>query len=68
MGEHKECGSPPVRKDPRWLLVKVNSNGRMVTTVGHGIFPKGEGPIMDFDPSPAKGMKDPAANMAHEIG
>lgn len=71
MGEYNECpaavgGIVPPGKD--YLLIKVNSDGKMLTTVGKQAYSAGNGATMKFDPSPAIGMRDPVANMAHEIG
>jgi hypothetical protein len=57
-----------IPKGPDYLLIKVNNLGNLHTTVGHQLYALNSGPSMDFDPSPAVGMRDPIANMVHEIG
>ncbi|ELR02727.1 hypothetical protein VC83_00836 [Pseudogymnoascus destructans] len=71
MGEYNDC--PPavnglVPMGATHMLVRALTNGEMVTSVGYHIYNPGVGPVMRFDPSPAIGMRDPVANMAHEIG
>lgn len=71
MGEYNDCppavnGLVPVGR--KYMLVRALTNGKMVTTVGTAISSADAGSIMRFDPSPAIGMRDPVANMAHEIG
>lgn len=71
MGEYNDC--PPavnglVPMGATYMLVRALTNGKMVTSVGHQIYSPGFGSLMRFDPSPAIGMRDPVANMAHEIG
>jgi hypothetical protein len=72
MGEYNNC--PPagagglVPPGNAYLLIKVNAMGKMLTTVGKQSYVAGNGATMRFDPSPAIGMRDPVANMAHEIG
>ena len=68
MGEYKSCGDPPVSPKPDYLLIKVNSNGFLQTSVGNQIYAEGQGPTMNFDPSPAVGMQNPVGNMVHEVG
>ncbi|KFY41183.1 hypothetical protein V495_05036 [Pseudogymnoascus sp. VKM F-4514 (FW-929)] len=71
MGEYNDC--PPaengaVPRNPKYLLVRAVSDGKILTSVGTQLFKEGMGPLMRFDPSPAVAMRDPVANMVHEIG
>ncbi|OBT40325.1 hypothetical protein VE00_08475 [Pseudogymnoascus sp. WSF 3629] len=71
MGEYNDCPEPvngAVPRGSKYMLVRAQSNGKMVTTVGTQIYSSGMGALMRFDPSPAIGMRDPVANMVHEIG
>jgi hypothetical protein len=71
MGEYNDCPDPvngAVPRGAKYMLVRAQNNGKMVTTVGTQIYSSGMGALMRFDPSPAIGMRDPVANMVHEIG
>lgn len=71
MGEYNECPDPvdgKIPKGPTYLLVRAVSDGKLLTSVGHQKTKAGEGSLMRFDPSPAVAMRDPVANMVHEIG
>lgn len=71
MGEYNDCPGPvngAVPRGSKYMLVRAQNNGKMVTTVGTQIYSSGMGALMRFDPSPAIGMRDPVANMVHEIG
>ncbi|KFY76623.1 hypothetical protein V498_09543 [Pseudogymnoascus sp. VKM F-4517 (FW-2822)] len=71
MGEYNGCPDPvdgKIPKGPTYLLVRAVSDGKLLTSVGHQKTKAGEGSLMRFDPSPAVGMRDPVANMVHEIG
>lgn len=73
MGEYNSCPEPvdgkvPPSKKSKYLLVRTLTNGEMVTTIGTQLYSKDRGPLMKFDPSPNIGMRDPVANMMHEIG
>lgn len=71
MGEYNDCPDPVnglVPRGAKYMLVRALTNGKMVTTVGTQIYSSGMGALMRFDPSPAIGMRDPVANMVHEIG
>ncbi|KFY26803.1 hypothetical protein V493_03855 [Pseudogymnoascus sp. VKM F-4281 (FW-2241)] len=73
MGEYNSCPEPvdgkvPPSKKSKYLLVRTLTNGEMVTSIGTQMYGKDGGPLMKFDPSPNIGMRDPVANMMHEIG
>ncbi|KAH8812728.1 hypothetical protein F5884DRAFT_315757 [Xylogone sp. PMI_703] len=71
MGEYSACPDPgdgPVPPSKNYLLIQLNNQGKLVTSVGYQIYTSRSGPTMQFDPSPAVAMRDPVANMAHEIG
>lgn len=71
MGEYNDCPEPVnglVPRGPKYLLVKAVSDGKLLTSVGTQVYTAGFGPLMRFDPSPAVAMRDPVANMVHEIG
>ncbi|OBT68025.1 hypothetical protein VE03_01472 [Pseudogymnoascus sp. 23342-1-I1] len=71
MGEYHHCPDPGnglVPKDSRYLLVQAVSDGKLLTSVGAQMYRPGMGPILRFDPSPMIGMRDPVANMVHELG
>lgn len=72
MGEYNNCPAAAangnVPKGSNYLLIQLNNNGKFLTTVGHQIYSAGSGASMQFDPSANAAMRNPVANMAHEIG